>query len=280
MDPEAVFCLDAPSLPKASGIADDGRLPLIEPNAAAAKSTKRRLRFFREHLVELPALVFIVESGVLQLASVGEGGIVAIHAGFHGAGMDYRRQKGGGRSEMIARAVGLKGGKLPAVIDATAGLGVDAFVLASLGCEVTLLERVPAVAALLRDGLERSRAFAAEEDGKLEGILRRMRLQQVDAAGYLDSLDEVDWPDVIYLDPMFPERKKSAAVKKEMQIFHKLVGADEDAGQLLDTALARTRQRVVVKRPRIAPALAGPGPGHVIEGKRSRYDVYFAKAGQ
>jgi 16S rRNA (guanine1516-N2)-methyltransferase len=275
MEPAAVFSLDPASLPKATAIAHEGKLPLIEASAAATKSSKRRCRSFQEHLAELPALVFVVDSGVVQLASVEEGGLVAIHAGFHGPGLDYRRQKGGGRSERIARAVGLKAGKLPTVVDATAGLGVDAFVLASLGCEVTLLERVPAVSVLLRDGLARSHAYAAAQDEKLEGILGRMRLQHVEATTYLESLEEVDRPDVVYLDPMFPERKKSAAVKKEMQIFHKLVGPDEDAGRLFNMALTRAAQRVVVKRPRVAPSLPGPRPSHVLEGKRNRYDVYL-----
>jgi 16S rRNA (guanine1516-N2)-methyltransferase len=276
MEPAVVFSLDDRSFSKASALAEACKLPLVEAGEAAVKPSKQRLRFLQGHLAELPGLVFIVELDVLQMAMVEEGGILAIRAEFHGQGMDYRRRKGGGRSELIAKAVGLKAGKSPTVVDATAGLGVDAFVLASLGCRVTLLERVPAVAALLREGLERSRAYAGEKDAELERILGRMRLIQANAVAYLDSLVEADWPEVIYLDPMFPERKKSAAVKKEMQLFHKLIGSDADAERLLDTALTRTRGRVVVKRPRIAPSLAGPAPSYIIEGKRSRYDVYLA----
>ena len=143
-------------------------------------------------------------------------------------GSDYRRKKGGGRSQTIAKAVGLKGGKSPTIIDATAGLGVDAFVLASLGCSVTMLERVPAVHALLENGLESSREYAAMHDSELAIILDRMQLVSGDAEGYMNDLSDETRPDVVYLDPMFPERRKSAAVKKEMQVFHQLIGADED----------------------------------------------------
>lgn len=278
MEPSVVFCLDSPSLPKATALATDLRLPLLEGGSIASKSVRERLKFFKGHLAQWPALVFIVSAEVLQLALIDQHGVLAIDASFYGAGMDYRREKGGGRSELIAKAVGLRGGKSPTVIDTTAGLGVDAFVLASLGCRVTLLERVPAISALLQDGIERSLAYAAEQDGKLKVILNRMSLVQAEASIYLKGLGEEAFPDVIYLDPMFPERRKSAAVKKEMQIFHKLVGADEDADRLFEIALARARNRVVVKRPRIAPSLSVPEPSHVIEGKRNRYDVYLAAA--
>ncbi|PXA03224.1 hypothetical protein DDZ13_13460 [Coraliomargarita sinensis] len=280
MEPAAVYSLDLKSLNKASVLAGDGKLPLIEVDVPELNSSKQRLRLLRQHLSELPALVFVVESDVVQLALIEEQSFLAINTGFHGSGLDYRRHKGGGRSELIAKAVGLKGGKVPTVIDATAGLGVDAFVLASLGCQVTLIERVPAVAALLRDGLERSRDYAGENDTELEMILKRMQLVQTDAIAHLDELGQDNVPDVVYLDPMFPERKKSAAVKKEMQIFHRLVGPDDDTTQLFEKALFRARDRVVVKRPRVAPALTDRQPSHIIEGKRNRYDVYLSLSAQ
>lgn len=276
MDPAAVFCLNRSSAAQAAALVESGGLPTIDASRIATDSTKERLRFFQDHLPHLPALAFLVRDDATQLALVDDRSVLAISARFHGAGMDYRREKGGGRSELIAKAVGLKGGKSPMVIDATAGLGVDAFVLASLGCRVTMLERVPAVNALLRNGLERSRLYAAEEDAKLQAILSRMRLVQTDATGYLNNLEEEEFPDVIYLDPMFPERKKSAAVKKEMQIFHKLIGPDDDADRLFQVALARARDRVVVKRPRVAPSLTDRSPSHSIEGKRNRYDIYLS----
>src|SRR5690606_31731336 len=142
----------------------------------------------------------------------------------------------------------------PKVLDLPAGLGRDAFVLASLGCAVQLVERSPIVFALLEDGLTRARQFAAEQDQELAQILARMQAYRAQAADYLQGLaDDVD---VIYLDPMFPERDKTADVKKEMRAFHSLVGRDEDAGDLLSLALQKARYRVVVKRPRRAPFLA------------------------
>jgi 16S rRNA (guanine1516-N2)-methyltransferase len=275
MDPAAVFCLDHPSAAKAAGLVGDFELPLFEVSGIAAKSSKERLRFFQDHLGHLPALAFLVSEDVVQLALIDDREVLAIRARFHGSGVDYRRAKGGSRSEIIARAVGLKGQKVPRVVDATAGLGVDAFVLASLGCRVTMLERVPAVSALLRDGLERSLLHASGNDPALEAILRRMQLVRTDAVEYFNRMAEADSPDVVYLDPMFPERRKSAAVKKEMQLFHKLIGPDKDADRLFQVALSRARDRVVVKRPRIAPSLAGREPSHRIEGKRNRYDVYL-----
>ncbi len=178
---------------------------------------------------------------------------------------------------MIAKAVGLKPHVYPRVADLTAGLGRDAFVLASLGCRVQLWERSPVVYRLLADGLSRARQGAQESgDKELADILAGMTLRRGDALTYLQSLsvDDPERPDVIYLDPMFPERQKSADVKKEMRAFHTLVGADSDASDLLTPALQQARYRVVVKRSRKAPDLAGRAPGHRIEGKSSRFDVY------
>jgi 16S rRNA (guanine1516-N2)-methyltransferase len=275
MDPSTVFCLDGLGVSKAALLAEDFTLPLVDAIGIATKPARERLRFLRENMGVLPGMAFLVNENVLQLALVDNQGVLAISARFHGSGVDYRRAKGGGRSEMIARAVGLRGQKVPSVVDATAGLGVDAFVLASLGCRVTMLERVPAVSALLRDALECSRRYASVNDPQLATILGRMELVRTDAVEYLSSLTAANFPDVIYLDPMFPERRKSAAVKKEMQLFHQLVGPDQDADRLFETALACAVERVVVKRPRIAPSFAGRDPSHRTEGKRNRYDVYL-----
>lgn len=81
-----------------------------------------------------------------------------------------------------------------------------------------------------------------------------------------------------YLDPMFPVRRSKAAVKKDMALFHTLVGPDEDADALLAPALALAQRRVVVKRPRIAPPLAGHQPGMILSGKSSRFDIYPLKS--
>lgn len=184
----------------------------------------------------------------------------------------HRRQFGGGNGQMIAKAVGIAQGVRPVVLDATAGLGKDAFVLASLGCHMTLIERQPLVAALLEDGLARARA-----DEDVGPIVARMRLLTGNAIECMRNW-EGEPPQVIYLDPMFPHRDKSALVKKEMRVFRPLVGDDLDAPALLEAALALATHRVVVKRPRKAPIIDGPKPSHGLEGKSSRYDIYPKKA--
>ncbi|MCY1528220.1 Ribosomal RNA small subunit methyltransferase J [compost metagenome] len=169
---------------------------------------------------------------------------------------------------MIAKAVGVQPGIRPRVLDATAGLGRDAFVLATLGCEMILIERQPLIAALLEDGLAR-----AGRDLEVGGIAARMRLLQGDAIELMRNW-QGEAPQVIYLDPMFPHRDKSALVKKEMRLFRPLVGDDQDAPALLQAALALASHRVVVKRPRKAPIIAGTKPSYALEGKSSRYDIY------
>lgn len=180
----------------------------------------------------------------------------------------YRRKHGGGSGELIARAVGVAPGVRPYVLDATAGLGRDAFVLASLGSRVVLVERHPLVAALLADGLARAAA-----DPEIALIVARMQLQQADAIELLMA-GSMPVPQVIYLDPMFPKQDKQALVKKEMRLFRPLVGADADAPALLAAALEYASHRVVVKRPRKAPPIEGATAQYCIEGKSSRFDVY------
>ena len=179
----------------------------------------------------------------------------------------HRRKFGGGKAEGIAKAVGLNKKPGLSVIDATAGLGRDAFVLASLGAQMTLVERNPAVAALLADGLRRAALDAQTADW----LPAQMQLVHLSAAEALQSLPPAD---VVFLDPMFPPREKSALVKKEMRAFHDVVGADEDADALLAPALALAKHRVVVKRPGYAEFLAGKKPTMSIEGKNNRFDVY------
>ncbi|MCE0918171.1 class I SAM-dependent methyltransferase [Pseudomonas sp. NMI760_13] len=184
----------------------------------------------------------------------------------------HRRLYGGGNGQMIAKAVGIAQGVRPQVLDATAGLGKDAFVLASLGCQMTLIERQPLIAALLEDGLARARG-----DEEIGPIVARMRLLTGNAIERMRAW-EGEAPQVIYLDPMFPHRDKSALVKKEMRVFRPLVGDDLDAPALLEAALALATHRVVVKRPRKAPVIEGAKPSHSLEGKSSRYDIYPKKA--
>ena len=198
-----------------------------------------------------------------------------LHVDFVGGALAHRKKYGGGRGQAIARAIGLKPGiTAPSVLDVTAGLGKDAFVLACLGCPVTLVERSPVVAALLADGIERGL-----EDADFAAMVEHgFTLINSQAVDYLSALSAEQAPDVIYLDPMYPERKKSAQVKKNMQMLQKLLGQDEDTEQLLAAALKCAAKRVVVKRPKGAEVLPGPQPTTCIESKKTRYDVYVVAA--
>jgi len=222
------------------------------------------------HVDEAVFALQLGESG-LQLQLLGPQAPGPVRVDFIEGGAAHRRQFGGGSGQMIAKAVGIQPGIRPSVLDATAGLGRDAFVLATLGCEMILFERQPLIAALLEDGLARGR-----EDAEVRAIVERMCLRQGNAIELMTQW-QGEPPQVIYLDPMFPHREKSALVKKEMRLFRPFVGDDLDAGLLLEQALQLASHRVVVKRPRKAPAIDGPRPGYSLEGKSSRYDIYPKK---
>lgn len=243
----------------------------LDLSEAKPREVERFIRAQFETNHTEPDYVFLLTINGLSLAQLAPDFFVSIRADFHGPTVRYRREKGGGKGQMIAKAVGLRGGEPIHVLDATAGLGRDAFVLASLGCQVTLLERVPEVRALLADALKRAEAWGRAHDPGLLPILERMQLVEADA---LECMPQISAPDVVYLDPMFPPRSKSAQVKKEMRVFHDLVGSDPDAADLLPAALDCARRRVVVKRPRLAPALGPEKPSHSLEGKSNRFDVY------
>ena len=183
----------------------------------------------------------------------------------------HRQQFGGGRGQPLAKAIGLSKGQSPTIIDATAGFGRDAFVLASLGCQVQLIERHPWLAALLQDGLHRAQQESASS-------AHNMRLIHANAPDYLSQLSDVEQPDVIYLDPMYPNREKSALVKKDMRLLHQLVGEDMDSKVLLVAAQKAASKRVVVKRPAGAPWVDEQKPHTQIESKSTRYDVYMNHA--
>ncbi len=206
----------------------------------------------------------------LELLKLDEPKLGGIKVDFVEGATAHRRKFGGGRGQDIAKAIGLKHGFTPHILDATAGLGRDAFVLASLGCQVTLMERMPVVAALLDDGLERAKLNADVGE-----IAQRMQLV---LASSIESMNLAEQVDVVYLDPMYPHREKSAAVKKEMRVFQSLVGEDLDADALLAPALALAKYRVVVKRPSYAPSLNDQKPSTHIKMKKNRFDVYVKQA--
>lgn len=224
-------------------------------------------------------LLLTVTAERLELhdADPGQGG--AIYVDFVKGKNAFRRRHGGGVRQTLARAVGLRGTHALSILDVTPGLGQDAFVLASLGAEVCMVERSPVVAALLADGLHR-----LAEHAQTSGMdAPRMTLLQTDARQVLRachtnngmSLGTTGYPDVIYLDPMYPHRDGSALSKKEMRRLRILVGDDEDAPMLLEVALLCARKRVVVKRPRQASPLAGIPPTLEIKSKNTRFDVYL-----
>jgi 16S rRNA (guanine1516-N2)-methyltransferase len=183
----------------------------------------------------------------------------------------HRRKYGGGKGQSIAKAVGISSAYKPTVLDATAGLGRDTFVLATLGCEVTMIERHPVVYLLLKSGLK-----CAISDEEVAEIISRMKLLEGDSIKLLSSWisENKPQPDIVYLDPMFPHSKASAEAKKEMKLFRSLVGADLDEAQLWAQANEIARCRIVVKRPAKAPPLAGKVPSYVLAGKANRFDIY------
>lgn len=243
---------DTPELrARAAGLADRLRLPLASPPAAPGM------------------LVLAVTEGQLELRAGGGRASAPIRVDFVSADLARRREGGGLSGRPIARAIGFKGGPLE-VWDATAGLGRDALLMASLGCRVTAVERSPVLSALLADGWRR-----AMSDSRVGAMLReRMRLVEGDARSLLAGLAEGQRPDVVYIDPMFPPSGKSALPKKEMRVCRLVVGDDVDAIDLLEAALGAARVRVVVKRWLRVPPLR-ENPDIVYRGKTIRYDVYL-----
>jgi len=208
----------------------------------------------------------------LSLYKTDEPKLGAINVDFVTGAVAHRRKFGGGKGQSIAKAVGLNKGATPVVLDATAGLGRDGFVLASLGCKVILHERHPVVAALLYDGLQR-----AYNDSEI-GLWMQQNMSLIFGSSHTLLAQCDSMPDVVYLDPMFPHREKSALVKKEMRVFQELVGGDTDADDLFEFAYPLANKRVVVKRPDYAPFLNDKTPSMQIKTKKNRFDVYVKAA--
>lgn len=192
---------------------------------------------------------------------------------FVGGAVGHRLRSGEGRGQALAKAAGLKNGKTPAIVDATAGLGRDAFLLASLGAEVTLIERSPDMHALLKDAIARADA----EGGIYREIVSRMTLLHGDSRVLIPTLS----PEVVVIDPMHPPRQNTALVKKEMRVLRELVGADPDQNELMEVALAHAKKRVVLKWPARAEPMPGiRKPSHQLLGKTTRYDVFMILGGE
>jgi len=178
-----------------------------------------------------------------------------------------RRIRSSWRDEALLRAVGRRQGKAPTVLDATGGIGRDAFVLAAHGCRVILCEENPVLAAMLEDALARAAGFP-------ETAAARITLMAADSIAVMKKLGPEERPDAVYLDPMYPEKRKRALSGKEMQILQQLCGPSRDE-ELFHAALAAAAARVAVKRPKSAPPMCGRGPDFSVRGPAHRFDIYL-----
>ena len=180
----------------------------------------------------------------------------------------HRLKYGRGRGQNLAKAVGMKFNKNRNIIDATAGLGYDSFILASLGAKVTLIERSQKMYELLQNGIDEGISFG----GEIEKIINRMELLFGDSKDILPKLT----PEVIMIDTMYKDRKKTALVKNNMRLVREIVGPDSDYIELLKVALNCAKNRVVLKQPRYAePIKEIRKCSHQILGKTIRYDIFM-----
>lgn len=218
------------------------------------------------HALGIPLLLGHREGKLSLWPPMGDANPLAVD--FLAGPMGYRLAAGRARHERLVRALG----KLPLnsrVVDATAGLGRDSAILAAAGFAVTMIEAQPALQLLLADGLERL-AHVADEytlallPGRAEDLLPTLPFQ----------------PEVVYLDLMFPERRKSAAIKKELAWLQHLapIASEEEESRLLTMARQTASHKVVVKRPQKAPYLAAVPPSSQLGGKTVRFDIYLPLA--
>lgn len=258
-------------------------MALVTPSSVLVSSSDSPSAHFWAKQLNLPLVDLAPQAGLyliydaqgLALAQADLPKINPVRVDFSAGTMAHRLQQGGGRGQALAKACGLRQGVSPRVLDATLGLATDAVVLTSLGCQVVGIERHPWVAALVEDALQRIKGevdlFWLEERFKLVAGDSTQGMASLAAAATFE-------PQVVYLDPMFPSTEKTAQVKKEMRFFRDLVGKDLDAGLLLEQALDLASHRVVVKRPRKAPELAGKKPSFSLIGKANRFDIYALRS--
>lgn len=168
--------------------------------------------------------------------------------------------------ELLVKASRIKGLQcIPTAVDATAGLGEDAFLLAAAGFQVQLYERNPVIALLLHDALGRG-----SKNPQLAPVIGRMHLKMEDSLTALPQLAAL--PDVVVLDPMFPGRQKSGLIKKKFQLLQQLEQPCFEEEALLDAAISCNPKRIVIKRPAKGPFLAGKKPSYSLKGNSIRYD--------
>ncbi|MGX5200512.1 class I SAM-dependent methyltransferase [Aliikangiella sp. IMCC44632] len=219
--------------------------------------------------------VFCVKDGKLVLEIWLDQKVTQLYFDLNQGEVAFRANKVSKSNEIIAKALGCKSHFRPTVLDATAGMGRDALIMAMLGCKVEMHERNWAIFELLKDALQR-----LFQDPDYTAIRNKLSLSKENSIESLQGTSakqhiEIDKFDVIYLDPMFPERKKTALVKKEMRLFKLLAGEDPDSSQLFLNAINSGVKRVVVKRPKGAPFLNESKPSHQILAKKFRYDIYL-----
>jgi 16S rRNA (guanine1516-N2)-methyltransferase len=264
---------------RATPLHDETRLAVCAADAAAVTAAATLARQLGLPLLPLGAtdepaapagrLLLVLSASRLELRETGRRAPGAVSADFLGELQRELSGSGAGRRRALARAAGLSPGSSLELIDATAGLGRDAFRLASLGCRVTAVERSPVVAALLADGLRR----AAADSRTAATVADRLRLVTGDARELLARLPP---PEVVLIDPMYPPARKSAAPAKELRLLRLLLGADDDAGELLAVARHVALRRVVVKRRAHDPPLGGARPDLTWPGRSTRFDVYLS----
>lgn len=251
--------------------------PKADP--ALAQALAQRLDIPLVDTPAAPGHVLVLDDSGLWLQ--GRDGAAPTRVDFLDPALLYRLRTSGKR-QGLGQALGLHKQPRPTVLDATAGLGRDALLMAHLGCDVLMLERSPFIHALLEDGLRRARA--ADGPTPIPAALARLQLQQAEAREWLAAVEAgtVAQPDIVYLDPMFPPRNKSAKVKKDIAMLQELLGSEDDFVSLLQAARRAARHRVVVKRPgaqgkKVETGEADvPAPGYTVPGKTAHFEVYLS----
>lgn len=239
-----------------------------------------------KHLTKLPLLetsnvdgfthVLCLDDSGLSLQALnlkaGESHKQPTRVDFQDAALLYRKNSFG-RHQGLAKAVGLNKHEPMHVLDATAGLGRDAFILASMGCRISMLEQSAVIYSLLFDGIKRSENA---EDLELSSIIQNMSLHHANAYEWFDEIIQGDKtkPDVIYLDPMFPPRNKNANVKKDIGLLQEILGFDETSDSLIEVAKNCARHRVVVKKPGSRVSKGSTKPSFVVPGKTAHFEVF------
>lgn len=232
----------------------------------------------KSFLAALPALTSAAEesceyclsytNGELTLDALKDKALTGVSSNFLSPAMQ-RRLRQPLKQQLLGKALGLKAHPKQRILDATAGLGTDAFLMAASGCEVTAFERSPLVFALLEDALVR----AQHAGGGFAAIASRLTLHQGD---FLSVDAKQHQYDTVYLDPMFPAGRRKASAKKAMALLQQLLPEEDSEEQLLSHGLECAVKRVVVKRGRRSPPLAAREPSLQIKGSTNRFDVYLS----